>query len=162
MGLFDKKKTGKTAAESKLEEKIKRVFSNIEFLETQNDNGTFLWTVRNNSAIVHIFINTDYGSEENPVAEIWSPCVVGARDDDKLYRFLIEAPQSIYASWTVLPAGDGTVTIIVSCPRPLNTFDDRELSEAFFSIVNTADQLDDEIMTRFGGQRAQELHDWKD
>lgn len=162
MGLFDKKKTGKTAAESKLEEKIKRVFNEIEFVEEQNDSGTFLWSVRYNSALVHIWINTDYGNEENPVAEVWSPCVVGARDDDKLYRFLIEAPQSIYANWTVLPAGDGTVTVVVSCPRSLNTFDDREMSEAFVAIINTADDLDDEIMTRFGGQRAQEVYNWKD
>ena len=163
MGLFDKKKSGKTAAELKLNEIIKRTFDDVEFFEEQTDSGMYKWSLRWNSALIHIWVNTDYGSEEAPVAEVWSPCVIGARDDDKLYRFLIEAPnQSIFTNWTVLPDGNGKVNVIVSCPRSLNTLDDDELKEALIAVLNTADEIDDAIIQRFGGQRAQDMYEWED
>lgn len=162
MGLFDKKKSGKTAAESKLLEIISRAFDADTFQEVEYEGGAHRWGVREGSTLVEIWVNTDYGSEEDPIAVVSSLCAVDTRDDDKLYRFLIESEeQSIFTNWTVVPGNmSGTVTVFVSCNLSLNTLDDEEIQRAAFAVAQTSDKLDDEIVKRFGGKRAQEFLGW--
>ena len=163
MGLFDKKKPGKSPAELKLEEIINRVFPGT-LIESQQDDGTYRWALREESALIEAWINTDFGDTDFPIVSVSSPVVLGARDDDKLFRFLIETgDQSIFTKWMVFPGDDkGTVNVICVMNLALNTLVDEVLGQAIIAVAETANTLDDEIMKRFGGQRAQEIFGWQD
>ena len=163
MGLFDKKKSGKTAAETKLEEIVNRLFPG-GFIEITENDGTTKWALREESALVEVWINGDFGSEELPILTISSPCVIGARDDDKLFRFLIETEeQSIFSKWIVFPGeSSGTINVICLINLALSTLDDDEFGRAVVAVAQTSNSLDEEIVKKFGGQRAQDFFNWEE
>ena len=93
MGLFSKnqseKQRGKTLAELKLEKIITRVFGDdLEENFVDNGDGFYTWNYIHESTRVTVAIST-IGSEDDPIVRVFSPCAMGAQDDDKLYRYLM-------------------------------------------------------------------------
>ena len=156
MGLFSKnkpeKQRGKTFAELKLEKIIARTFGE-ELTESPPvyEGENYSWNIVHESTMVFADVRDFLGS---PVVKIYSYCVWGARDEDKLYRYLMtECDTSIFSQFKI-QEGDkkGLVDVLVERYLALETLDDEEFKTAMVEVAIMSDDNDDEIVKRFGGE----------
>ena len=163
MGLFSKnqpeKQRGKTVAESKLEKIIARKFSgDLRELPPSYEGGSYSWATVHESTMVIAEISDEFGTENYPVVRVYSYCVYGARDDDKLFRYLMaDCTTSIFSQFKIEKGEkNGTVDVLVQRYLALDTLDDDEFETAFLEVATTSNDNDDEIVKRFGGSTAWE------
>lgn len=161
MGLFSKnqpeKQRGKTVAESKLEKIIARM-GGLQEMPPSYEGASYSWGTVHESTLVIAEISDEFGSENYPVVRVYSYCAIGARDDDKLFRYLMaDCTTSIFTQFkTEYGVEDGTVDVIVQRYLALETLDDEEFQTAFLEVATTSNDNDDEIVKRFGGKTAME------
>lgn len=156
VGLFDKKNSN-NASDAKLGELLKQAFPDVEFFK--DEGGPFV--TREESVMVSIFVNKDYGDGTNVVSVV-GLTIFGARDEDALYRHLLTNTDGhIQASW-VVEVGEtpGTVNIMSVQNLLLNSLDAIELEVAVRGVVSTANENDEIIQKLFGGKRCVEQYQW--
>ena len=163
MGLFSKnkpeKERGKTVAESKLEKIIARKFSgDLTELPPAYEGDSYSWATVHESTMVLAEISVEFGNENHPVVRVYSYCVNGARDDDKLFRYLMtDCTTSIFSQFKIEEgAENGTVDVLVQRYLAFDTLDDDEFETAFLEVATTSNDNDDEIVKRFGGSTSWE------
>ena len=165
MGLFSKnqseKQRGKTLAELKLEKIITRVFGDdLEEKYLDKSDGFYNWNYIHESTRVTAHISKDLGSEDNPIIRVFCPCVMGARDDDKLYRYLMTGcERSIFSQFRVFDGEEkGTVNVHVEMYLSLNTVSDDDFETTYIAVARSSNDNDDEIVKRFGGETWEEWY----
>ena len=164
MGLFSKnqseKQRGKTLAELKLEKIVTRVFDGeLEERFVDNGDGFYTWVYNHESTRVIVAIS-EISSEDDPIVRVFSPCAMGARDDDKLYRYLMTGcNMSIFSQFRVfLGEQKGTVNVHVERYLSLNTVSDHDFETAYIEVARSSNDNDDEIVNRFGGETWEEWY----
>jgi hypothetical protein len=106
------------------------------------------FTIRYGSA--RVFITVVVLDEHHVLVRVFSPLVRGATESEELYRYA--ATHSFhFGALTVLP-GDGRADVVFGHSLLGNTLDDEELRLAVGLIAGAADDLDTEIVRRFGGE----------
>jgi hypothetical protein len=106
------------------------------------------FTFRYGSA--RVFLTVEGLDDEHVLVRIFSPLVRAATESADLYRYA--ATHSFhFGTLTVLP-GDGTADVVFGHSLLGNTLDDEELRLTVSLIAGAADDLDTEIVTRFGGE----------
>lgn len=117
------------------------------FDDVESDDGR--WSIRYGSAKVEIQVGVF--DEDSSVVLVESPAVTGARPSEELYRHL--ATQSAFHSFGHLGAietGD-TVTITFGHSLLGEFLEPAELRTAVIAVAYSADQIDDDLAQRFGG-----------
>ena len=159
MGLFDKTNTS-SGSSGKINSLIKDNFPDLEYSELKA--GYF--GARIGSTAITIFVNDAFGDANNPILTVMGSVIFNARDDDKLYRFLVaDCITSIFGSWG-FENGDkkGTVNVYYKQHLILNDIDSTEFMESVAGVAETSDNNDELIQEKFGGNRCIEQFGWEE
>ena len=123
----------------------------LEFFDDpfhDEENGHFY--VRYGSTVLEISVDP-YGPKE-AVVKIMSYCVQGAEVDEKLLKNLLELNHNlVFGAFSVV--GDD---VFFSHSLFGRTLEARDLLGAIAAVADIADEYDDRIVARFGGQTALE------
>lgn len=95
------------------------------------------------------------GSPETLV-HIWSPILTEVKPSPELYKWVAtEGGTRWFGHVRVIPgdAPDGDVQLVMEHAILGDFLDQRELEAALFGVLTSADKLDDELQSRFGGSR---------
>lgn len=157
MGLFDKN-TGSSGASGRISALIKQNFPDLEFAELKPG-----WLgSRIGSTALTFFIDEQFGNSDNPILTVMGSVIFGARDEDKLYRFLAaDCETSIFGNWGFEPGEKkGSVNIYFKQHFILNDLDSDEFISGVTGVADTADNNDELIQKKFGGKRCIEQFGW--
>lgn len=126
-----------------VDEHLVAAFDGVE----RNDDGT--WSLTYGSAVVHVGVKVF--DEDGSVVLIDSPCVTGATVSPELYEHVATANTFDFGHLSVTPDGE-TATITFSHSLLGDFLDSAELRTAVVAVAYTADELDDALAERFGGE----------
>lgn len=98
------------------------------------------------------FVNVVEASEGYACVEVWAPVVHDVPLGPELFRFVAESG-FMFGRLAVERTGDGLGQVIFVHALLGDTLDPEELFVALGAIATTADDLDDELVARFGGRR---------
>ena len=117
----------------------------------RDPNGDFFVPMGSTTTFVQVSADGD-----RAVLDVWAPTVVDVRLTPELHRFVAET-SFLFGRMVVEPtpaAGDGLGQVVLThalLGDPLNA---EVLLQGVGAIANTADQLDDDLVVRFGGRRS--------
>lgn len=155
MGLFDKK-SGSNALNTKVANLLREALPDVNFVEEGPGN----WGSRNESVFVRVFVNTvDF--PDKPFVDVSAFVLLGVKDDINLYKYLMTEKSFIFNKWEIEQGEEsGTINLFLTA-RVL--IEDLNASELGFAIVSTAvlaDDMDEEIQSKFGGKRCLDYFGW--
>lgn len=155
MGLFDKK-SGSNALNTKVANLLREALPDVNFVEEGPGN----WGSRNESVFVRVFVNTvDF--PDKPFVDVSAFVLLGVKDDINLYKYLMTEKSFIFNKWEIEQGEEsGTINLFLTA-RVL--IEDLNASELAFAIVSTAvlaDDMDEEIQSKFGGKRCLDYFGW--
>jgi hypothetical protein len=157
MGLFDKKNSSNTHI-AKVKQVLEAAIPGMEWLEDGPGN----WGNRNGSIMVRVVVDTDT-LPEHPMVAVVAFVLLEARNDDALFRHLLTGVTFPMNQWEVEP-GDkkGAVNVYLVRRLLIADLDPTELEFAVMSTALIADDLDEDLQKRFGGQRCLEIFGWEE
>ena len=155
MGLFDKKNRSNTHI-TKVKQVRDAALPDINWIEDGPGN----WGTRNESVMVRVMVDTDSDSESPKVAVV-AFTLINARDEDALYRHLMREEVYPMNRWEVEASDEkGKVNVYLVNRMLIADLDASELGYAVMSTAIIADNVDEELQKRFGGQRCIEWFEW--
>ena len=155
MGLFDKKNSNNTHI-TKVKQILDAALPDINWIEDGPGN----WGTRNESVMVRVMVDTDSDSESPKVAVV-AFTLINARDEDALYRHLMREEVYPMNRWEVEASDEkGKVNVYLVNRMLIADLDASELGYAVMSTAIIADNVDEELQKRFGGQRCIEWFEW--
>lgn len=155
MGLFDKKNSSNTHI-TKVKQVLDAALPDINWIEDGPGN----WGTRNESVMVRVMVDTDSDSESPKVAVV-AFTLINARDEDALYRHLMREEVYPMNRWEVEASDEkGKVNVYLVNRMLIADLDASELGYAVMSTAIIADNVDEELQKRFGGQRCIEWFEW--
>ena len=154
MGLFDKKNSTNTHI-TKVKQILDAALPDINWIEDGPGN----WGTRNESVMVRVMVDTDSDSESPKVAVV-AFTLINARDEDALYRHLMREEVYPMNRWEVEASDEKGKVNVYLVNRMLIA--DLDASELGYAVMSTAiaDNVDEELQKRFGGQRCIEWFEW--
>ena len=138
-----------------------RVQAKVQQMLVQNFNGVTLekdgdFSLRNGSARSFVRV----WSRENldrVIVTVTVPLLFGVSPTPELFRHLaFHADDYIFGHLSAVEADNGTVTIMFTHALLGDFLDEPELTSAVVGLLGVADDLDDELMAQFGGERFHE------
>ena len=155
MGLFDKKNSTNTHI-TKVKQILDAALPDINWIEDGPGN----WGTRNESVMVRVMVDTDSDSESPKVAVV-AFTLINARDEDALYRHLMREEVYPMNRWEVEASDEkGKVNVYLVNRMLIADLDASELGYAVMSTAIIADNVDEDLQKRFGGQRCIEFFEW--
>jgi len=155
MGLFDKKNSNNTHI-TKVKQILDAALPDINWIEDGPGN----WGTRNESVMVRVMVDTESDSESPKVAVV-AFTLINARDEDALYRHLMREEVYPMNRWEVEASDEkGKVNVYLVNRMLIADLDASELGYAVMSTAIIADNVDEELQKRFGGQRCIEWFEW--
>ena len=155
MGLFDKKNSSNTHI-TKVKQVLDAALPDINWIEDGPGN----WGTRNESVMVRVMVDTDSDSESPKVAVV-AFTLINARDEDALYRHLMREEVYPMNRWEVEASDEkGKVNVYLVNRMLIADLDASELGYAVMSTAIIADNVDEDLQKRFGGQRCIEFFEW--
>jgi len=155
MGLFDKKNSTNTHI-TKVKQILDAALPDINWIEDGPGN----WGTRNESVMVRVMVDTETDSESPKVAVV-AFTLINARDEDALYRHLMREEVYPMNRWEVEASDEkGKVNVYLVNRMLIADLDPSELGYAVMSTAIIADNVDEELQKRFGGQRCIEWFEW--
>ena len=110
--------------------------------------------------MVRVMVDTDSDSESPKVAVV-AFTLINARDEDALYRHLMREEVYPMNRWEVEASDEkGKVNVYLVNRMLIADLDASELGYAVMSTAIIADNVDEELQKRFGGQRCIEWFEW--
>ena len=155
MGLFDKKNSTNTHI-TKVKQILDAALPDINWIEDGPGN----WGTRNESVMVRVMVDTETDSESPKVAVV-AFTLINARDEDALYRHLMREEVYPMNRWEVEASDEkGKVNVYLVNRMLIADLDASELGYAVMSTAIIADNVDEDLQKRFGGQRCIEWFEW--
>ena len=155
MGLFDKKNSTNTHI-TKVKQILDAALPDINWIEDGPGN----WGTRNESVMVRVMVDTETDSESPKVAVV-AFTLINARDEDALDRHLMREEVYPMNRWEVEASDEkGKVNVYLVNRMLIADLDASELGYAVMSTAIIADNVDEELQKRFGGQRCIEWFEW--
>lgn len=135
-----------------LRDKVQRILAEeLGSVEIDKDGD---WSVRNGSSRTYISVK-EWGEDETAVS-LWAFTNRDVPRTPELYKF-VATSSYVFGGLEVWDRDDESTSIVVFRCTLLGDFlDPAELMNALGCIASTADKVDDEIKTRFGGTRFHE------
>ena len=157
MGLFDKKNSSNTHIT-----KVKQVLDAATPDGNWIESGPGDWGNRNESVMVRVMVDPGTDADE-PWVTVVAFTLLDARDEDALYRHLMREESYPFPKWEV-EASDkkGKVNVYLVTRMLVADLDPSELKHAILTIAIIADNVDEDLQKRFGGQRCIEAFGWEE
>ncbi len=96
-------------------------------------------------------------TEDETLVQAFAQVVTEVPPSDDLFRYIaIEGGRYTFGQLSAKERDDGTLTVIFAHSLLGNYLDPQELEAAVGAVLWTANELDDEIRSRFGGKRFHE------
>lgn len=110
--------------------------------------------IRNNSSVTFVtFGDWNHGDENVGVVEVWAIVVAGLPEINKdLAVELTTTMQRRFCSWYFIKNDDGTYNLNLGASLIGSTVDQAELATAVLMVAYNADDLDDQIVAKYGGR----------
>lgn len=135
-----------TADETRM--KVQRILSSNGTVELSGEN----LFVKMGSTVARITV-IDWG-DGNTLVKIDAPILFDVPVTDELYKYVAQNSNKRFFGALGLVEGDDGLAILHMDQTILgDTLDEPELMFAVVLVAQTADKLDDELQSRFGGQR---------
>jgi len=128
-------------------DKVQRILTD-EFGPVQVDRDSH-YTLRHGSA--RVFIAVRELGDDRTVVQVFCPTNRGITPSPELFHFVATNNSYMFGSLSAIERDDGTIEIFFGHTLLGDTLDPEELTMAVAMIAGTADDLDTEIMNRFGG-----------
>lgn len=139
--------------------RVQRILTGPLGLKIQLQGDTIGVVFTDSSTQIYIRI-IDWGKnkdgEPRSLVRINSPILRGVTPTPALYEYLArEAPQMWFGNIAVWDDSDSPGMVSLSLGHTLlgDFLDEEELKAAMFNVLNSADELDDQLQARFGGKR---------
>jgi len=139
--------------------KVQRLLTGPLGLRIQLQGDTIGVVFTDSSTQVHIRI-IDWGKtkdgEPRSLVRISSPILRGVKPTPTLYEYIArEAPRLWFGNIAVWDDEESPGMVSLTLGQTLlgDYLDEEELKSAMFSVLNSADELDDVLQKRFGGKR---------
>jgi len=118
---------------------------------SENENGNFY--IRHNSAMAFISIGDwQHGDENVGVVSVFSIVVAGLKEINKdLAVELTTNLSRFFSTWFFFQRDDGLYNLILKSDMIGATLDQPELATAVYMVALAADELDDQIVAKYGG-----------
>lgn len=130
-------------------QKVQRILTDMLGSIQVGKSGTFYMT--NDSAAIFVDVQ-EWG--EGTVVKIASPMLRGVRPTDEVFRWVATEGQTYwFAHARVVLREGGLCDILMEQDLYGDTLDPEELTTAVSAVAITANDLDDELQSRFGGTR---------
>lgn len=157
MGLFDKKNSSNTHI-TKVKQLLDATYPDGEWIEHEPGN----WGNRNESIMVRVMVDTESDADA-PWVTVVAFTLLDARDEDALYRHLMREETYSFPKWEV-EASDkkGKVNVYLVNRMLVADLDSSELNNAILSTAIIANNVDEDLQKRFGGQRCIEAYGWEE
>ena len=157
MGLFDKKNSTNTHI-AKVKQVLDAAMPDLEWIEDGPGN----WGNRNESVMVRVMVDTESNADAPNVAVV-AFTLINARDDDALYRHLMREESYPFNKWEVEASDEkGKVNIYLVTRMLIADLDPAELQNAIMTTAIIADNVDEDLQKRFGGQRCLDHFGWEE
>ena len=155
MGLFDKK-SGSNALNTKVANLLREALPDVNFVEEGPGN----WGSRNESVFVRVFVNTvDF--PDKPFVDVSAFVLLGVKDDINLYKYLMTEKSFIFNKWEIEQGEEsGTINLFLTARVLIEDLNESELGFAIVSTAVLADDMDEEIQSKFGGKRCLDYFGW--
>lgn len=130
-------------------QKVQRILTDMLGSVQVRKSGTFYMT--NDSAAIFVEAR-EWGDET--IVKIFSPMLRNVRPTDEVFRWIATEGQSYwFAHARAYVRDDGLCDIIMEQDLLGDTLDPEELRTAVSAVAINANDLDDELQSRFGGIR---------
>ena len=157
MGLFDKKNST-NAHITKVKQVLDAAIPGMEWSEEGPGN----WGNRNHSVMIRVVVDTETDAD-SPRVTVVAFTLIDARDDDALYRHLMREEVYAFSKWEVEASDNkGKVNVYLVNRMLIADLDPSELENAIMSTAIIADNVDEDLQKRFGGQRCVEFFEWEE
>ena len=157
MGLFDKKNSS-NAHITKVKQVLDAAMPGMEWIEEEPGN----WGNRNQSVMIRVVVDTETDAD-SPRVTVVAFTLIGARDDDALYRHLMREEVYPFNKWEVEASDEkGKVNVYLVNRMLIADLDPSELENAIMSTALIADNVDEDLQKRFGGQRCADIFEWEE
>ena len=139
--------------------KVQRLLSGNMGLRIEIDNGDFILRYSDVSTILRVAISdwtTPGADESETIVTLSSPVLFGVKPTEELFKWVaMEGSRYFFGHLRVMEDNPdrGGVFIVFTHTLLGDYLDQKELEHAVWSVLNTADSLDDELQQRFGGTR---------
>jgi hypothetical protein len=130
-------------------QKVQRILTDMLGSVQVGQSGAFFLT--NDSAAIFVDVQ-EWGDET--VVKIVSPMLRGVRPTEEVFRWVsIEGQSFWFAHARVVVRDEGLCDIFMEQDLYGDTLDPEELRTAVSAVAFSANDLDDELQSRFGGSR---------
>lgn len=137
-------------AVSDVKDKVQRILAEALGSVSIDKDGDF--HVRTGSSVV--FVNVYAINDTTTMIKVFSILLRGVALTPELYRWVATEGQNYRFGHCLVTEGEGGVGSVILDHTLLGDFlDAEELKWAVFAMGSTADEIDDVLKTRFGGQR---------
>ncbi|HUA87897.1 MAG TPA: YbjN domain-containing protein [Steroidobacteraceae bacterium] len=130
-------------------QKVQRYLTDLLGSVSLDRDGDFF--VRNGSA--QVFLRVMPFGEQNSLVRIWAPTNQDVPESPDLYRYIATNARFYFGALTAQPTGKSTANVAFSYTLLGEFLDPDELRSALSAVAVSADAIDDEIKTQFGGRR---------
>ncbi|MDR1790993.1 MAG: YbjN domain-containing protein [Propionibacteriaceae bacterium] len=114
------------------------------------------FTIRNGSSRAFIWVNSK-GEDDPTHVFIQVPLLYGVNESPALHEYIAyHADDYIFGHLSLRKRDDGIVCVDLTHRLLGDYLDEAELAWAVGGMLSSADELDDEMQSRFGGQRFHE------
>jgi len=94
----------------------------------------------------------------NSIVSVWAMVTMDVKPTNELYKWIATEGQEFdYGSFKVVPRDDGFVNVVYRCTLSGDKLDAGELKQALLAVASTADNNDESIKSRFGGNTVSDI-----
>lgn len=133
-----------------LRQKVQRIVASELGSATVDSDGDIV--IRHESVVVFISV---IEQQSRNIVKLWSTLVVDVTPTPALYEWVATEGQSYFFAKTKAssPSDEGTVRVLWEYDLLGDYLDPQELMNALHVVVPIANDLDDQLVTMFGGRR---------
>jgi hypothetical protein len=141
--------------------KVQRILTGPLGLRVEVDEESFWVRFQNVSTVLHIVIRdwgTDSEGEPRSLVMVNAPILRDVRPTPELYEWVARKGGSKWFGHVEVHDQEesGHVLLLMSHTLLGDFLDEDELASAMFTVMEGADEFDDELQPRFGGRKATE------
>ena len=133
--------------------KLQQYLANIYGTVTIDSDGDF--TFRHESA--RGFVRVIGRDGDGPTfVNIFIPVLIGVSDSPELHRWIAYRSEDIYGSFALKQHSDGRIDLMLEYALLGDYLDEPEIGYALTWLMQTANEVDEDLQSKFGGSRFHE------
>jgi hypothetical protein len=151
-----------------VKDKVQRFAKQLFNIVELNDDGSLSIPYESTHIFIEVFDMTSNDAEMNAfrkendlsftIVSIWAMVLVDVKPNNELYKWVAVDGQSFdFGGFKVIIRDDGLANVVYRTAIGGDNLDAGELKEALLSVAATADNNDEMLKSRFGGNTVNDL-----